>query len=399
MNRVMHYTMAGISLLLCFVVGATVLLVNSIASTSPFPPGQDPDKIVKLTAPQPNEKVNILILGLDEGLIPGGTRGSTRTDTIMLASFCPRTGDVSVLSIPRDSRVQMPGRPRPDKMGHAHAFGGVALVVDTLELLLDVPIHYFVRVDHSAFRRIIDAIGGVEYFVEKDMFYEDPYQDLYIDLKMGQQRLNGDRAEQYVRYRGNGGDIDRIERQQKFLLAAIRQAVKPANLLKVTQLIEIVMRSVNTNVDSADVLSFLPHLDGFSDTKVSTYVLPGEGVLIEGTSFWELNRAGMDEILAAAFWDDLFGDPAQVRVMIVDATGADQAGALVERMTRRGFTVVDVETAPETRAKTSITAHDGKDPAALMVYRFIKSGELFSELPKDGVTHDYDVTLVLGRDL
>ncbi|HSL93178.1 MAG TPA: LCP family protein, partial [Bacillota bacterium] len=302
-------------------------------------------------------------------MLPGGIRANTRSDSMMLASFDPITTTMSVVSIPRDSRVHMPGRARPDKMGHAHAFGGVALVVDTLELLLDVPIHYYVRVDHSAFRRLIDAIGGVDYYVERDMFYEDPYQDLYIDLKEGQQRLDGDKAEQYVRFRGGGSDIDRIDRQQKFLVAAIRQAMKPGNLLKVNSLIDIAMRSVYTNIDSSDVLKILPYLDNFSHTKVSTYVLPGKDAVIDDTWFWELDRAAMDEILATSFWEDLQGDPSLVRVKIVDATGSDQAEIIAERFTRRGFTVVEVETASEIEATTSITAHDGNDPAALMVFR------------------------------
>ena len=398
MKLIMHYAMAGVSLVLCFVVGTTVLVVNSLAAPIPLP-GEEPHQIVRLTPPQPNAKINVLVLGVDEGLLPGGIRAPTRSDTMMLASFDSRTGELNVLSVPRDSRVLMPGRARADKMGHAHAHGGVTLVVNTLQLLLDVPIHYYMRVDHSAFRRLIDAIGGVDYYVERDMFYEDPYQDLYIDLTKGQQRLDGSKAEQYVRYRGDGSDIDRIGRQQKFLMAAIRQALKPANLLKVNTLIDIVMRSVHTNIDSADVLKFLPHLDSFSDTKVATHVLPGDHALIDGSWYWELDRAGMDEILAAGFWEDLQGDPGGVRVKIVDASGSEQGKALAERMSRRGFVVVDVEETTEIVEKTTITAHDGNDPAALMVFRFIKFGELFSEISNDGTEFDNDVTLVLGKDL
>lgn len=399
MKLIMHYAMAGVSLLLCFVVGTTVLVVNSLAAPIPLP-GEEPDQIVRLTPPQPNSKINVLVLGVDEGLLPGGIRASTRSDTIMLASFDPRTGQLNVLSVPRDSRVIMPGRDKANKMGHAHAYGGVSLVVDTLELLLDVPIHYYMRVDHSGFRRLIDVIGGVDYYVERDMFYEDPYQDLYIDLKKGQQRLDGSKAEQYVRYRGvNGSDIDRIGRQQKFLIAAIRQALKPANLLKVNSLIDIVMRSVHTNIDSVDVLKFLPHLDGFSDTKVITHVLPGDNAMIDGSWYWAIDRAAMDEILAAGFWEDLQGDPRSVRVKIVDATGSGQGNALAERMSRRGFVVVDVEQATDIVEKTTITAHDGNDPAALMVFRFIKFGDLFSEVSNGGIEYDNDVTIVLGTDL
>lgn len=395
MNRVGHIAMAAVSLLLCVVVGSAVLVLNSLAAPVPGPGDPEPERVVRLARPQPNEKVNIILLGVDEGLVPGGSRGATRSDTMMLASFDPQVGTLNVLSIPRDSRVDMPGRSRADKMGHAHAYGGVSLVVATLEQLLDVPIHYYVRVDHGAFRRIIDAIGGVNYYVEQDMFYEDPYQDLYIDLKKGQQHLNGAKAEQYVRYRGvNGSDIARIGRQQKFLLAAIRQALKPANLLKVNQLVDIAMRSVFTNVDSEDVLRFLPYLESFSDTRVSTFVLAGENALTDGKWFWELDREAMDEILAANFWEDLKGDPGEITLRIVDARGGEPLDSLVARLERRGFHVESITEAAEIQAVSTITAHDSQDKAALILFRFLKHGDLFSDMEPQ----EWDVTLVIGQD-
>lgn len=391
MKRFVFIAMGLVSLILCFAVGGTVLVLNSLSSTPP--PGEE-DLIVKLPAPQPNSKINILILGTDEGLQPGGAREPARTDTMMLASFNPATSMVNVLSLPRDSRVDIPGQESPDKLGHAHADGDIPLIVLTVENLLDLSIHYYVRVDRGGFRRLIDAIGGVDYYVERDMFYEDPYQDLFIDLKKGQQRLDGNKAEQYVRFRGDGSDIERIGRQQKFLMAAIKQVLRPANLLKVNQLFDTALRSVTTNFDAVDFLKFLPYLDGFSEQNVNTYLLAGDHAVIDGIWFWELNMEAVDEVLVN-FWDDLRGNPGDVKVRIVDASGEELAETLAGRMERRGFIVVAVDEAEEPEEQTLITAHDNWDAAALMVYHFIGQGTLYKENEKK----DVDVTLVLGKDM
>jgi LCP family protein required for cell wall assembly len=394
MNRILHISTGIISLILCFAVGATVLMFNSFSPAPPVP-GEEEESIIKLSAPQPNANINVLILGVDEGLLPGGVRGSTRTDTMMLASFNPATSAVNVLSLPRDSRVVIPGRAGYDKLGHAHAYkGGLSLITKTVEQLLGLSVHYYVRVDHGAFRKIIDAIGGVDYYVERDMFYEDPYQDLYIDLKQGQQRLDGDKAEQYVRYRGGGSDIERIGRQQKFLMAAVKQALRPANLLRVNQLFDIVVRSVTTNFDGSDFLKYVSYLDGFSDKNVATHVLEGDHAVVDGKWFWELDRQAMDRVLAEHFWDDLKGDPGEVSLRLIDASGEGRGEALAELLARRGFNVVSAEAAEEIGEGTTITAHGSRDAAALMVYRFLRQGSLFSER----VERDVDVTVIIGKE-
>ena len=392
MNRYLQYGMATISLILCVVVGSTVLVLNSFSPGPITTPGEE-EPFVRLTPPQPNSKVNILILGTDEGLQPGGKRAPTRTDTMMLASFNPETSEVNVLSLPRDSGVAIPGKAEYDRLGHAHAYGGIALIVETVEELMDLSIHYYIRVDHSGFRKLIDAIGGVDYYVETDMFYEDPYQDLVIDLKKGQQRLDGDKAEQYVRWRP-GSDIDRIGRQQKFLMAAIKQALRPSNLLKVNELFGIATRSVTTNFEGSDFVKYRNYLDGFADTLVRTHVLDGDHKVVNGSWYWELDRSSMDDILFAYFWDSLQGNPQEVSVRIIDASGG-KASDLADKMIRRGFNVVVVEEAEEEAEKTTITAHNNSDHAALMVYRFVRQGELFSERQE----RDVDVTLLIGKDI
>ena len=388
MNKTLQYSLAVICLILSGIVGSTVLVFNTIATQ-----GLTEEPIL-LEPPMKSSKVNILLLGTDEGLLPGGIRVQSRTDTMMLVSFDPNTHEVNVLSLPRDSRVTIPGRANLDKINAAHAYGGIQLAVDTVQALLDVPIHYYVRIDHAGFRRVINAIGGVDYYVEFDMDYEDPYQDLYIHLKQGQQKLDGDKAEQYVRYRGDGSDISRIKRQQKFVIATLKTVLKPSNLLRINQLIDIARQSVKTNIDAADILRYLPFIDKVNDKNVAMYMLPGADGWVLGGSYWLVDREETDKLLQKHFWDDMQGDPSTISINIEDASGQNMGARAKEVLERRGFNVVSVVKAAETVDKTKITAHNSHDVAGLMVFRVLRQGVLYSEKPARAT----DVTLTLGVD-
>jgi len=388
MHKIWRHSLAVVCLLLSGIIGSTVLVFNSLVTQ-----GIENEPVL-LEPPMKSAKVNVLILGTDEGLLPGGIRVQSRTDTMMVASFDPNTLEVKVMSLPRDSRVTIPGRANLDKINAAHAYGGVNLAVATVQNLLDIPIHYFVRVDKSGFRKVIDAIGGVDYFVEFDMDYEDPYQDLVIHLKKGQQKLNGDKAEQYVRFRGDGGDIDRIKRQQKFLLATVRTLLKPSNLLRVNQIIQIARNSVYTNIDSGDIVKYLPFIDKISDKSFTPFMAPGTDGWVNGGSYWLINKAELDVMLEEHFWDDLKGDPTTVTVSIQDASGKEIGENVASVLRRRGFTVLRVVTSVDPVEKTKITAEKDNDLAGQMVYRVLRQGELWSA--KNG--QQANVVITLGSD-
>jgi len=381
-------SLAVLCLILSGLVGSTVLVLNSMATQ-----GLTEEPIL-LEPPMKSSKVNVLVLGTDAGLLPGGIKVQSRTDTMMVVSFDPNTFEVNVLSLPRDSRVVILGRPSLDKINAAHAYGGVQLAVDTVEELLDVPIHYYVRIDNAGFRRVIDAIGGVDYYVEFDMDYVDPYQDLYIHLQQGQQELDGDKAEQYVRYRGNDSDINRIKRQQKFVIATLKTVLKPSNLLRINQLIEIVRQSVKTNVDAVDILKYLPLVDKISDKSVTMHMLPGTDGWVNGGSYWLVDEAEMDLLLQEHFWDEMQGDPSTISIAIEDASGENMGSRAKEILERRGFNVVSVKTASNTVEKTKITAHNSYDAAGLLVFRVLRQGVLYSEKPARAI----DVTITIGAD-
>ena len=163
----------------------------------------------KITADETlNSRINVLLLGIDDGDSEAAESEPKRTDAMMLASFDPEGNEVALVSMPRDTMVQIPGHKGYDKINAAYAYGGVMLAKQTVANLLRVPIHYYVLVDWRAFKESIDLIGGVDLYVDKDMYYEDPYADLVIDIKHGYQHLNGELAGQYVRFRKDElGDI------------------------------------------------------------------------------------------------------------------------------------------------------------------------------------------------
>jgi LCP family protein required for cell wall assembly len=140
------------------------------------------------------KNVNILVLGIDD------VDGSTRSDTVLLVNLNSLRSSIHVLSIPRDTRLYIPEHGL-DKLGHAYAYGGVALSREVLANLLQIPIHYHIKVDYKGFERMIDAIGGLIIDVEKHMEYIDSAGGLVIDIAPGVQQMDGEQALKYVRYR------------------------------------------------------------------------------------------------------------------------------------------------------------------------------------------------------
>ncbi|MEG1346199.1 MAG: LCP family protein, partial [Acidaminococcaceae bacterium] len=179
-----------------------------------------------------NRRINVLILGIDDG-DSEDFEGPKRTDAMLVASFDPDHNEVALVSIPRDTRVQIPGRVGLDKINHAHAYGGVLLAKQTVANLLKIPIHYYVLLNWQGFIDVINIIGGVDMYVEDNMNYEDPYADLKIHITKGYQHLDGKLAGEYVRFRSDElGDIGRVQRQQRFLKALASEFFNLTNVIK-----------------------------------------------------------------------------------------------------------------------------------------------------------------------
>lgn len=225
-------------------------------------------------------RTNIVVMGVDERDSDQG-----RSDTLMVVMLDPKTDQVTVLSIPRDTRVRIPGKGW-DKINHAFAFGGYKLTQETVEDFLGVRIHHYVVIDFKGFKSIVDAVDGIDIDVEKRMYYEDPYDNLVIDLQPGMQHLTGEQAIHYVRYRDEEGDIGRVKRQQKFIKALYDKVTSPSNIKNMPQLLKVVSGMVKTDMYSSNITSIAATMKKALAQGLNTQSVPGEPEYIDGISYW-----------------------------------------------------------------------------------------------------------------
>ena len=245
-----------------------------------------------------NERINILLLGIDDGDSEAAESEPKRTDAIILLSFDPQNNKVSVLSIPRDTKVILPGHKDPEKINAAYAYGGVVMAKQTVANLLRVPIHYYALANWRAFIDVVNLIGGVDIYVDKDMYYEDPYADLVIDIKHGYQHMDGETAGKYVRFRKDElGDIGRVQRQQKFLKAAAEQMFSVQNVAKISSLLATLDKYVKTDLNTLTMLKAANSFKLFGDDKMRSCMLYGKFDDDAGVSYWDADRADVNKSL------------------------------------------------------------------------------------------------------
>lgn len=244
-------------------------------------------------------RTNILVLGIDKR--PGET--NARSDTMMLVSIDPKLDKVVVLSIPRDTKVEIKGSP-VDKICAANMIGGPRYAVKTVEKLLDVRIDYYVAMDFNGFKEIVDTLGGVTIDVPQRMY--KPSED--INLYPGEQRLNGRQALAFVRFRGYvEGDIGRTEMQQKFIKALADEVLKPKTVAKLPTLVKQLNKYVETDMGVTDMLKMASWAPGFNSESIITQTLPGyfydeyDASGIMTASYWMVDRKLADGILDKLF--------------------------------------------------------------------------------------------------
>ena len=237
-----------------------------------------------------DEVKKILVMGIDEE--PGG-RG--RADTIILAIINTTNPEVKLLSIPRDTRVEIPRRGN-DKINHAHAHGGPGLLVETVNVFFDIEVEKYIKLNFNSFKEVVDILGGMELYVERRMFY--PAEG--IDLRPGMQILDGDKALQYVRFRGATGDIGRVERQQRFMMEFIAQKLELRYALRIPELAREINNNLETNLSVAEMVSVGMAMRSLEAEKIRMEMLPGEPRYIGGVSFWVSSTQDLDNIFPQA---------------------------------------------------------------------------------------------------
>ena len=231
----------------------------------------------------------------------------TRTDTMMLIKANFETGETSLLSLPRDTRVLVKGK--EDKLNHAHAYGGTDLTMKTVRDFTGLDVDYYVKVDYRAVKGIVDAIDGVELDVPINMKYRDPYADppLNINISKGLQVLDGNDAHDFLRFRSGypEGDLGRIKAQQYFLKELMKQTLRPKNLIKLPKLIETYYDYVDTNIPISVMLKGALSANKMDVENLNTNTIPGEDKRIGGLDYLIYNRVETTVIIQEMFGDYL----------------------------------------------------------------------------------------------
>lgn len=253
--------------------------------------------------PKVKNEVLVLMLGVDAKDVKNSK--GTRTDTMMLVRANFETGEINLLSIPRDTRVLVKGR--EDKINHAHAYGGTELSLKSVRDFLNLDIDYYVKVDYKAVKAVVNAIGGVEIDVPQDMKYKDPYADppLNINISAGPQVLDGDKAHDFLRFRSGykDGDLGRVKAQQYFMKELMKQTLKPKNILKLDQLIKTYYDYVETNIPLSTMLKGALSANKMDVENMKTGTIPGTNKRIDG-----LDYLVYDEEETRALVEEMFGD-------------------------------------------------------------------------------------------
>ncbi len=229
------------------------------------------------------DKVNIMVLGVDAREDDVG-----RSDTLFVLTVDTKTKQVAMLSIPRDTRVKIPGLGW-DKINHAYANGGSKLTQQTVEGLLGIKIDHTIKVSPRGFVKAIDSLGGLDINVEKRMYYTDPYDEdggLVIDLKPGMQHLDGKKAVQYVRYRDEEGDIGRVARQQHFIKALLAELASPATIIKIPTLVRDVSSVIKTDMTASEMLDLGKIVSDAAKNGLKADMVPGKPAYISEVSYW-----------------------------------------------------------------------------------------------------------------
>lgn len=333
-------------------------------------------------------RINILIVGCDE------VKNHGRADTIVLLSISPKAKDALILSIPRDTRVEIPGRGM-DKINHAYAFGGIDLISKTVRSFLDIPLHFYVVADFEGFVSIIDALGGVEVDVEKEMHYVDKAGGVKIDLYPGKQILDGEKALEYIRFRQDKlGDLGRIKRQQKLAIALVNKIMKYNSVLKIPQLLEEVKDCINTNIELQDVITLANLFSGVSQEKFKFETIQCTPVYIEGISYLEPNVEEVRQRINSL----LYSQNSGIKVEVLNGNGiSGVAHRIAKELELQGFEIVNIGNADNFNyEKTKIVVYSKKVNLDNEFKRLFKDFEIV----KDYQTNtDLDLVIILGRDM
>lgn len=390
------------------------------AEASVFSKGDRISTSATLQMPELTRPVNILVLGVKvlttdvanppQELNKLGYQALVNsfdglTDTMLLLRFNPETKKLIVLSIPRDTRTEIPGH-GVAKINEANVDGGPALVAKTTSQLLGgVGVDRYVTINVQGVQALIDALGGVNVYVPKDMKYQDDSQHLYINLKAGRQHLNGSQALQLLRFRYDEyGDIGRIQRQQMVMRSLMEQTLNPATLTRLPKILQVIQSHIDTNLTVEELVALVGFASQTGRSNVQMLTVPG--VFSEpgqyDASYWLPSPEKILAMMAQYFGNGasataVASSPSALRIVVQDSTKQMNAPqSMINALRKAGFAnaVVDLPYTEPLRV-TRIVAQQGDEKSAEAVRRALGLGEVRVESTGELSS---DITIQLGQD-
>ncbi|WP_293045046.1 LCP family protein [Moorena sp. SIO1F2] len=327
------------------------------------------------------------------------------SDTMLLLRFDPDGEKVKVLSMPRDTqtRIEKHGK---IKLNAANYFGGPALTAKAVsDLLDDVPIDRYIRVNVQGVEKLVDALGGVTVYIPKDMKYTDHSQHLYINLKKGRQHLDGNKAMQFLRFRYDKyGDIGRVQRQQMLMRALVEQALKPSTIARIPQILSVIQSHIDTNLSVEELVALAGFATKTKRANVQMLMLPGrfsnDGK--KQASYWLPNHRRIQQMVSQHFGQGYTyysnANSTSLRIAIQYTTDSSEVPkAMLRKLSQAGYQNVriDQKLSREPLRTTRIIAQQGDDESAGTIRNYLGFGEVRVESTG---AFSSDITIQLGQD-
>lgn len=363
--------------------------------------------------------IQVLIMGIS------GVDDYKLADTIMVASYNPKTQEASLMSIPRDTYVGKKDRKTATqnyiasyKINTVFRSGTKTQdAIDRINDLTGLKLENYVIIDTKALIKLVDAIGGVTFNVPIDMYYtEDTEQNLYIDLKAGEQLIDGAKAEQLLRFRHNNDgstypssygqqDLGRMRTQREFIMATLKQTLKVQNIFKLKQIIDVMNENVTTNMDLASLKSYVPAAVKFDANNIKTGMVPGDTEMCNRVSIYVANKTKTKELVAELFPEESEDSSSQedtdtntrnnVKIEVLNGSGKSSAlNEVVSKFKNAGYTVSKQGTTNETK-KTTITNRTNQDSTTTEEIKELMGAGTVS---KGTNNSNVDITIVIGED-
>jgi polyisoprenyl-teichoic acid--peptidoglycan teichoic acid transferase len=369
--------------------------------------GTDPD-VAGVLDPMSGGDRTFVIVGSDtrEGLDDldnFGSAGGQRSDVVMLVRLDSSTGDAQMLSIPRDLRVEIPGR-GTDKINAAYAYGGPSLLVETLKSNLDVEVNNYVEIDFVGFQSLVDELGGIE------LTFAHPARDAKsgLDVAAGTQTLDGAQALAYARSRSyqeqqdgswvsvDANDIGRTERQQEVMRAIVSQMTRPSSIAEAGDIASSMAShmTIDTELAGESVAAMVWDFKGIIAGSIDGATLPTYSENIGGSSFQIAKQPEADAMLANFRAGVPFANqPLQVEVLNGNGL-AGAAGDMSSRLESLGFQVASIGNADaNSYAVTTVIVPSGSDDGERIVEALG-----FGVVEHGAVDNGYDAVVIVGSD-